>query len=136
MLLLLLLSMRGIGLPTQLNSHTKFDYELSSCLITKIISNHGRFKGACVTISLGVFWTTSTHTYLDSGTPAFSYGIGYGGTWRIDHGHKANKAEAFQGEVNLIGVKCKSLGECIQRQEEVAETWRMGEYNSRYEHLH
>uniref|UniRef100_A0A669CSD8 Uncharacterized protein n=2 Tax=Oreochromis TaxID=8139 RepID=A0A669CSD8_ORENI len=61
-------------------------------------------------------------TYLDSSTPAFTHSIGHSSTRRVNHGHEANKAQVFSGEVHIISIKSKAFWELVIRQVIVAET--------------
>uniref|UniRef100_A0A8D0DFC7 Uncharacterized protein n=1 Tax=Sander lucioperca TaxID=283035 RepID=A0A8D0DFC7_SANLU len=64
----------------------------------------------------------TTVTYLDSSAPAFADSIRHSSTRRVDHGHEADEAQVFSGEVHLISVKLKALWELVIRQVEMAET--------------
>uniref|UniRef100_A0A3Q1GX15 Uncharacterized protein n=1 Tax=Acanthochromis polyacanthus TaxID=80966 RepID=A0A3Q1GX15_9TELE len=66
-------------------------------------------------------WPLVTNLY--SSAPAFAHSIGHGSTRRVNHGHEANEAKVFSGEVHLVSVESKALWELIIRQAEVAETW-------------
>lgn len=65
---------------------------------------------------------TSLEAYLDSSASAFTDGVGYGGTRRVDHGHEADEAQVLSGEVHLVCVESKVFWELVVRHVEVAET--------------
>ena len=60
--------------------------------------------------------------YLDTSTSAFADSIWDSSTWRIDHGHKTNKAESFQWKVDIICVEFEALWELVHGEPEVTET--------------
>uniref|UniRef100_A0AAY4A516 Uncharacterized protein n=1 Tax=Denticeps clupeoides TaxID=299321 RepID=A0AAY4A516_9TELE len=60
--------------------------------------------------------------HLDSSASALAHGIWHGGTWWVNHGHEANKAELLGGEIDFFSVKLKTIRELVIRQIEVAET--------------
>ena len=64
--------------------------------------------------------------HLDACTAALAHRVGDSCSGRVDHGHEAHKAEVVGGEVHIITVEGKALGELLLGQVVVAETWCMG----------
>merc|ERR1719336_3460893 len=64
----------------------------------------------------------SDHDDLDTGRPALDNGVRDGGPWGIDHGHEADKTEAFEGEVFLVRIEGVASWVLVLGQHEVAET--------------
>ena len=62
--------------------------------------------------------------YLDAGAPALAHGVGHRRAGGVDHGHDAHEAEVVRGEVDLVGVEGKVLGELLVGKVVVAEAWR------------
>merc|ERR1719394_1383936 len=62
------------------------------------------------------------HDDLDTGGAAFGHGVRDRGSGRIDHGHEANESEAFQGEVDVLGIEGISNWVFVSREHVVAET--------------
>lgn len=61
--------------------------------------------------------------HLDACAAALAHGIRDGCPRRVDHGHEAHKAEVVRGEVHIITVEGKALGELLLGQVVMAETW-------------
>lgn len=60
--------------------------------------------------------------HLDARAAALAHGVGDGCPGRVDHGHEAHKAEVVRGEVHIVTVEGKALGELLLRQVVMAET--------------
>merc|ERR1712038_1811552 len=72
---------------------------------------------------LGCDWMIAgDHDDLDSSGAAFTDGIRYGSTGRINHGHKTNESQAGEREVLLISVEGVALGVLVSRQHVVTES--------------
>ena len=61
------------------------------------------------------------HDNLDTSRTALGDGVGDGSAGRVNHGHEADKAEALNGEVAVIGVEGIAAGIFVQGEDEVAE---------------
>lgn len=61
--------------------------------------------------------------HLDACAAALAHCIRDGRPGRVDHGHEAHEAQVVCGEVHVITVEGKALGELLLRQVVVAETW-------------
>merc|ERR1719331_3243941 len=73
--------------------------------------------------SLGSDWmVTGDHDNLDTSRPALQNSIGHGGPRRVNHGHEADEAKAFEGEVLLVGIVGVAGRVLVLRQHEVTET--------------
>ena len=61
------------------------------------------------------------HDNLDTSRTALGDGVGDGSAGRVNHGHEADKAEALNGEVAVVGVEGIAAGIFVQGEDEVAE---------------
>lgn len=61
--------------------------------------------------------------HLDACTAALAHRVGDSRSGRVDHGHETHEAEVVSGEVHIVTVEGKALGELLLGQVVVAETW-------------
>lgn len=61
--------------------------------------------------------------HLDACTAALAHRVGDSCSGRVNHGHEAHEAEVVGGEIHIVAVEGKALGELLLGQVVVAETW-------------